>query len=436
MPNGSYWVGRGGFNYKRSGGGGNHRIFSLGAIANQPQNVNNTYVPGAGVGASSIANRRARLLHSTVCNSQYPCNKSFSRLGLQSSGGSNDYAYNWYLNDVYPNPYPVAPTMPPSTTITSLYYGYRQATLTWSSVSSGYIIIVQYSTDNTNWITFTTLSSSQTTTTVTGLLLSAATYYFRIGVSDFPTTGRVTYSSSASTTMPFWSIHDLVPNTSLTTGNTAGITTVIGSGSSSATTVVTDIFNRNGTYNISASSILTTGSQPSYYPYLVFESTNVNNNPNKDIGETNAFWNSGGNTYNTTGAYTGSVSTSVDGVGDILGEWLQVQPPFNSVMRSYRMSSRKNFGYRMPKNFYIVGSHDGSTWYYVDQQTVTTSWNDTPVPTTAKSFTVSTTNTSSLTAYTYFRIIVNSVANGGGGGSTNAQTVNIYTFVPVCYISV
>jgi hypothetical protein len=97
MPNGSYWVGRGGFNYKRSGGGGNHRIFSLGAIANRPQDVNNKYVPGAGVGASSIATRRAKLLHSTVCSDQYPCSKSYSRLGLQSSGGSNDYALNWYL---------------------------------------------------------------------------------------------------------------------------------------------------------------------------------------------------------------------------------------------------------------------------------------------------------------------------------------------------
>jgi len=111
MPNGSYWVGSGGFNYKRSGGGGNHRIFSLGAIANQPQNINNTYVSGSGVGASSIANRRAKLLHSTVCTGQYPCNKSFSRLGLQSSGGSNDFALNWYLNDVWPNPYPPPRTL-------------------------------------------------------------------------------------------------------------------------------------------------------------------------------------------------------------------------------------------------------------------------------------------------------------------------------------
>jgi hypothetical protein len=106
MPNGSYWVGRGGFNYKRSGGGGNHRIFSLGAICNQPQDVNNTYVVGAGVGASSIATRRAKMLHSTINTPQYPYNRMFNRIGLQMSGGSNDYAYNWYFNDVYPNPYP------------------------------------------------------------------------------------------------------------------------------------------------------------------------------------------------------------------------------------------------------------------------------------------------------------------------------------------
>jgi hypothetical protein len=96
MPNGNYWVGSGGFNYKRSGGAGGRRNFSLGAITNQPADVNNKYVPGAGVGASSIATRRAKMLHSTVCTAEYPCNKSFSRLGLQSSGGSNIYALNWF----------------------------------------------------------------------------------------------------------------------------------------------------------------------------------------------------------------------------------------------------------------------------------------------------------------------------------------------------
>jgi probable HAF family extracellular repeat protein len=106
MPNGSYWVGRGGFTYKRSGGGGARRNFPLGLITNQPADVNNTYVPGAGVGASSRATRRAKMLHATLNTPQYPYNRMFSRLGLQASGGSNDYAYNWYFNDVWPNPYP------------------------------------------------------------------------------------------------------------------------------------------------------------------------------------------------------------------------------------------------------------------------------------------------------------------------------------------
>jgi len=389
----------------------------------------------------------------------------FNRLGLQMSGGSNDYAYNWYFNDVWPNPYPVfkgqvqststLPSVPPSTTITSLYYGYNQVTLNWSSITGEYIFIIQYSTDDINWTTFTTLSVSQTTTTVTGLT-NDTTYYFRIGVSDLPTTSIITYSTSASVKIPLWLVHDLVPNTSLTTGNTPGVTTVIVSGtSSSATTVTSDIFNRKGVYNVSASSILSTLSQPSFYPYLVFETTYaeqlpdviLNNNqqkasttpgnPSGVVANTSeglyAFWNSGGNRYNTTGAYTGSVSTSVVGIGNIAGEWLQVQAPFATVMKNYSMSARVFFGYRMPKIFYIVGSHDGSSWYYVDQRTIATQWNDASAPTTAKSFTVSTTNTSSLTAYTYFRLIVNSVENGGAGPS-NAQQVNIYTFVPVCYM--
>lgn len=106
MPNGNFWVGKGGFNYKKSSGGGARRNFALGLITNQPADVNNTYVVGAGVGASSRATRRAKMLHATVNTPQYPYNRMFNRLGLQMSGGSNDYAYNWYFNDVWPNPYP------------------------------------------------------------------------------------------------------------------------------------------------------------------------------------------------------------------------------------------------------------------------------------------------------------------------------------------
>jgi hypothetical protein len=148
MPNGSYWVGRGGFNYKRSGGAGGRRNFSLGAITNQPADINNTFIPGSGVGASSIATRRAKILHSTINSKTYPYNQMYARLGLQMSGGSNDYAYNWYINDVWPNPYPIyrQPTVKTLSysVLPNLGGTYAQAVATSSDGS----IVVGFSTDS------------------------------------------------------------------------------------------------------------------------------------------------------------------------------------------------------------------------------------------------------------------------------------------------
>ena len=107
MPNGNFWVGKGGFNYKRSCGSGNRKNFALALITSQPADVNTKFIPGSGVGASSISNRRAKLIHSTSCTAEYPCSKSFAQLGLQSSGGSNNYALNWYLS------YPITVPTPP-----------------------------------------------------------------------------------------------------------------------------------------------------------------------------------------------------------------------------------------------------------------------------------------------------------------------------------
>ena len=43
----------------RSRGAGLGRVFAFASIANQPHTLENRYVPGSGVGARSIANRRA-----------------------------------------------------------------------------------------------------------------------------------------------------------------------------------------------------------------------------------------------------------------------------------------------------------------------------------------------------------------------------------------
>ena len=105
MPYGNFYVGKSGFKYKKQTAGGSRYNNPIGVITGVPADVNNKYVPGAGVGASSIATRRAKLNHATLCTGNYPCNKLYSRLGLQMSGGSNSYALNWYINDTFPSPY-------------------------------------------------------------------------------------------------------------------------------------------------------------------------------------------------------------------------------------------------------------------------------------------------------------------------------------------
>jgi hypothetical protein len=47
------------FFLQRRKGAGSGRVFAFASIANQPHTLENVYVPGSGVGASTIANRRA-----------------------------------------------------------------------------------------------------------------------------------------------------------------------------------------------------------------------------------------------------------------------------------------------------------------------------------------------------------------------------------------
>jgi hypothetical protein len=83
MPNGNFYYGKGGFAFKKMGGGGNHRTFPLSLMANQPYDFNNRYVPGSGVGASSIATRRAKLIRSTICYSGQRCGRFDTVLGIK-----------------------------------------------------------------------------------------------------------------------------------------------------------------------------------------------------------------------------------------------------------------------------------------------------------------------------------------------------------------
>ena len=74
MTYGQLWYGPSGFLYKKNIGAGGRRStrFHAGGnnicSCNTPTEINNTYTPGAGVGASSISSRRAKRNRSTACN--------------------------------------------------------------------------------------------------------------------------------------------------------------------------------------------------------------------------------------------------------------------------------------------------------------------------------------------------------------------------------
>lgn len=79
---GQLWYGAYGFLYKKKGGGGARVNPPYGLICNQPQNVWNKYVPGSGVGASSVANRRAKLRIATSCNKNQVCGRFYKDLSM------------------------------------------------------------------------------------------------------------------------------------------------------------------------------------------------------------------------------------------------------------------------------------------------------------------------------------------------------------------
>ena len=69
MPSGSLYYGPNGFAYKKMGGGGVSRIpgVKYNAMCFQPYTLDNRYVNGSGVGANSVAVRRAKRFRSSNC---------------------------------------------------------------------------------------------------------------------------------------------------------------------------------------------------------------------------------------------------------------------------------------------------------------------------------------------------------------------------------
>jgi len=141
-----------------------------------------------------------------------------------------------------------------------------------------------------------------------------------------------------------------------------------------------------------------------------------------DKNNNGTWWTILGNSYTPgSGAYIGSTySTTISGSA-YLGEWVQIQMPFATVLVSYTIYNASSWKSRAPKNFKLAGSSDGSTWTLIDTQTGITSWASS---TTSLTFTPS----SQTNAYTYFRLCVN-VTNGGDYSLSIGELI-INGFVP------
>lgn len=125
--------------------------------------------------------------------------------------------------------------------------------------------------------------------------------------------------------------------------------------------------------------------------------------------DTTTWWETTAVLYDSTGAYTGPQTITIDGVVTSC-EWLNIKFPTGIVLSSYSMYARSGWTNRMPRNFVVAGSNNGTTWTAVDTRTNQTAWSgQTPI-----TFTVN-----SSTVYSYFALCVTAVSATGSAQNLN-----------------
>jgi hypothetical protein len=105
---GQFWFGGStfpGFLYKKNIGAGGRRSTKFAAggniTCNQPTQLWNKYISGAGVGASNTSNRRSKLINATSCNNNQQCGRFIAQLGQNQIRPSQYTNYRSNLS-VYP----------------------------------------------------------------------------------------------------------------------------------------------------------------------------------------------------------------------------------------------------------------------------------------------------------------------------------------------
>ena len=142
----------------------------------------------------------------------------------------------------------------------------------------------------------------------------------------------------------------------------------------------------SGTYICDASTAASATEQP----FRVFNWDNVT------AANTNLWTSAQIYTNNGSGAYLGSISTTVSGIS-YSGEWLQIQMPTSIVLKYYYLYVSSTTTQSWPKNFVLAGSNDGVSWALLDYET-----NTSPVINNSRLFTLP----NNTQVFSYYRIIV------------------------------
>ena len=261
----------------------------------------------------------------------------------------------------------------------------------WVAVGSGGNTILYSS----NGLTWTAAASSCFTTAGNGVTWNGTRW-----VATGTGTIGIGYSSDGST----W-----------TGGIVQNINNTI---SPQLTGLVTYTWIQNGVaWATSSSSVYST-----LYAYGAF------NTVNSPVGTYS--WASNVSTYSTISPFAcaSGVSTTIQGIGAVVGEWLQLQSSTPLIMRSYTYGCG---GFpNIPQKYYIVGSNDGSTWYPIQYASMTTNPLIANFTVCSTSIIVNqsgpqtiiggqtgsgifTTYATTTNAYSYFRILATNVFGGG-----------------------
>ena len=215
------------------------------------------------------------------------------------------------------------------------------------------------------------------------------------------TVSLASYQTAAGTGTLTWAVSGSIPNP-------VQLPSVSVQGAATTYTVTTDGNVPSSAVQAMATSNTPTGSGAGW----VFSASSVNGASYAYYAfnaNANDYWHSVYPTYSTTdGSYVGTTTaTAVSGDVTATGEWLQVQMPTAVPgLTSYTIAPRQDSGcyaQRSPRNFKLLGSIDGTTWYLVDNRVGVTDWT-----TAAKTFSIKT-----IPAYTYYRLCVSAVGNLG-----------------------